>query len=704
MKKLLILALVSRFTFAQVLVGSGSSAVDPDNSLSNPGVESGNQGFTISGYTAKTNGSISAGDAGYSTGVYYQGSRSMAMYGNVASTQYIEVTQSLSGKFGNLANVPVRCEFMWRYPAGSSGDYQLQLLQGGSSIISAVRLPVTGSAWARQWVTQIAGSSGNLSCRIVNTSTSSNVAYADRFYLGQNKQDFFVPNAELIGSASIPGTGSCTWARTSATYGLFSSTAACPAPTVDFNGTGPEVIQTTDSDFPRFTINNLRPGRYQIIISTSFQSSAGAAVSIGLSDDGGTTTKCKTGQAVGVGSVPTPVTIHCEFQYTTSGNKTFDIVGYASSGTVTIVNNQTGFDTVFGITRFPLGSEYLYNSNDANWYVDSNIVGANISLGTSAVTSYTEITNGSLTLTNNSGSQTAQIACASGTASTGTTCSSNESLGIAFSIPTTGTYLACADFTWQGNVTGVSAFVSTAFELIETSNTSSSIVQEGKARINSIVSTNLVSSTVATAYPYRLCGVFVFSTIGQKTIRLQYEQAVGGSVTSSSVFLDGDTSTGQRDMHFTVFPINQNKTVLLNQNNKAARVKTSTAQSFSSGVEATVNWDASDYDTDSAFDLSSDQYTCPVTGKYAVMGQVTWAASTGTGAAQVNVYQNAVQITAIPVQKLSSTSAKTAVPFDTELSCTAGQTIQVKGTQNLGTVALSADNKESFVSIRYLGQ
>jgi len=245
--------------------------------------------------------------------------------------------------------------------------------------------------------------------------------------------------------------------------------------------------------------------------------------------------------------------------------------------------------------------------------------------------------------------------------------------------------------------------VESTFQLVETSNTSSAIIQEGKSRIQSTSNFNVAAGSGAVTTPNHICGLFLFTTIGQKTIRLQYEQAVGGTVGSSTIYGDAGASNGQRDIHFVAYPLFPNIPTLVNQNNISARVKTSTAQSFSSGVEAVVNFDTTDYDTNTAFDLSADTFTCPITGKYAVMGQVTWAASVGTGSAAVNVYSNAVQIASTPVQKLSATSAKTSVPFDNEVSCTAGTTIQIKGTENLGTVALSADNKESFAIIRYAG-
>lgn len=200
----------------------------------------------------------------------------------------------------------------------------------------------------------------------------------------------------------------------------------------------------------------------------------------------------------------------------------------------------------------------VVRANIQPWRVDANISGANITLSTSAQTDYatSTIENGSLTLTNNScdGCLTAQIPCSSTNASSGTTCSAgDESVGVAFTIPRAGAALACASFS-GGILTGAGGSVQGAYQIVETPNNAQTISQEGKSRVD--FANGVASTTVD--YPIsRLCGTFNFSSAGLKTLRLRYEQAVGGTVTSHTLYADAAATVGQRDIHWEVYPIDQ---------------------------------------------------------------------------------------------------------------------------------------------------
>lgn len=184
------------------------------------------------------------------------------------------------------------------------------------------------------------------------------------------------------------------------------------------------------------------------------------------------------------------------------------------------------------------------------WFIDSNIGGGNPSLGIANQSSYVEITDGSLTLTQNSGSDTVFIACSGTENASGTTCTGNESLGISFTPPGLGPYLACASY-GHNMVIGSSGGVTANFQLIETPNTSQTILQEGKSRMQGAFNVGSQSST----FPARICGTFNFSTSGRKTIRLMYEQTVAGTINSNLIVADQGTSNGQRDVHWEVYRI-----------------------------------------------------------------------------------------------------------------------------------------------------
>lgn len=191
------------------------------------------------------------------------------------------------------------------------------------------------------------------------------------------------------------------------------------------------------------------------------------------------------------------------------------------------------------------------------WRVDANISGANISLGTTAVTAYQAPDNASLTLTNNTGFGTlpAQIGCAGTNPPTGTTCAvGNEQPAISFTVPAAGDVLVCAQFSHFVQTAASATGVTAAFQLVETATNSQTIIQEGKSRISSTYENTVVQGG---NMPYRLCGTFNFATAGQKMIRLMYEQATAGTVNANQIVADASATIGQRDIHFEAYPINQ---------------------------------------------------------------------------------------------------------------------------------------------------
>jgi len=260
------------------------------------------------------------------------------------------------------------------------------------------------------------------------------------------------------------------------------------------------------------------------------------------------------------------------FQWTDSGtNFRTGTVHYASATTyLFIVDSATsdfqsnafasGDILTWQITVPILGwtTTSSYSLMNTYWKVDADIGGANPSLGTANVSSYTGIENGSLTLTNNSGTGTiaAQIGCSSTNAPSGTTCSAgNESVSVSFT--PLGTFpqdvLACASFTHNGT-TGATGTVESTFQIVETATNAQTILQEGKTRIASKMG---VASSDNSA-PFRLCGTFTFTSPGQKMLRLMYEQNVSATLSASVLLADQNASVGQRDIHWEVYPLSYN--------------------------------------------------------------------------------------------------------------------------------------------------
>lgn len=203
------------------------------------------------------------------------------------------------------------------------------------------------------------------------------------------------------------------------------------------------------------------------------------------------------------------------------------------------------------ISSLPTDSSQAVRIDTIDWRVDANISGANPSLGTIDVATYTGIENGSLTLTNNTGrgAIAAQIPCSSTNAPSGTTCSAgSESVGVSFVLPAAGDVLACATASWFMSAAGA---ITGALQIVETPNSAQTISQEGKSR----AAVDMDSAIVA--FPFRVCGTFTFASAGQKTLRLFYEQDVTGTISSSLILADAGAAAGQRDIHWEVYPINQ---------------------------------------------------------------------------------------------------------------------------------------------------
>lgn len=207
----------------------------------------------------------------------------------------------------------------------------------------------------------------------------------------------------------------------------------------------------------------------------------------------------------------------------------------------------TQIGTTYGVGN---GST-TFNLPKHNWHIDANIGGANPSLGTSALTSYTEVADGGLDLVINTSkdSALAEIPCSSGTSSTGYTCSGVfEHVGIAFIPHGTGIYEAC--FT-VAPVVGGTGGVTTVWQVIETPNSSTSILQEGGDRVNK----TYIIGAQDTSPSSSVCGTFSFSDTSKKTLRLMREQVTVGSPSFHNLYADRYNSLGQRDIHVTVRPL-----------------------------------------------------------------------------------------------------------------------------------------------------
>src|SRR5690606_9709623 len=125
------------------------------------------------------------------------------------------------------------------------------------------------------------------------------------------------------------------------------------------------------------------------------------------------------------------------------------------------------------VEYYPSSSQQVYSPDVLNWRVAATITGANPSLGTSAVSTYTTVTDGSLTMVRGDGSINVEIPCSGTNPSTGLTCSSGtEDVGVAFTIPRAGSVVACASFSHQLYLSATGSQAGATFVIAETTNTS----------------------------------------------------------------------------------------------------------------------------------------------------------------------------------------------------------------------------------------
>lgn len=366
-----------------------------------------------------------------------------------------------------------------------------------------------------------------------------------------------VSQATLWGGVNTIGATNCSWSQTS---GTFPADSDCNTATAFGNATAP----ATKIPAIRFP-NGLPPGEYLIIASGGIgctNASNNCTATYSFTD--GTNKSNGTHLGGGYSGVTNTTTYFTSvvgrLNYSTAqGDITIQpTIDSPITGSAVIINSSSTISFQILVYRFPSSSEIAYRPEVLNWRVDANISGANPNLGTSAVTSYTEITDASLTLTNNTtGTISAQIPCSSTNPSTGTTCSvGSESVGVAFNLPRAGSVVACASFTHNVSGGGGGSAVGSFFQIVETPNNAQTILQQGKTRIGSRNPSNSAANN-NNQIPHRNCGTFTFDSAGLKTLRLMYEQVVTGTGLESSVLADASSTEGQRDIHWEVYPTDQ---------------------------------------------------------------------------------------------------------------------------------------------------
>jgi hypothetical protein len=276
----------------------------------------------------------------------------------------------------------------------AASDYKIQVTDG-TNVLSERVIPLL-SIPSKIALTFIFPSSGNVRLRVISASDAADLA-VDNCFLGENSL-ISIGQADLVANVYFPQTANCSWSRTNTALGAFTADSDCPAPVVESSSVGTWL--TTDADLPRWTVQNLPPGKYVAVI-TGGQVVAGSAfqgLNFAVSD--GTSIKGRaSGTSANSGSVGGGFTSQSEFVYTSSQtSKTFELFGSAASGDV-ILELGGGHDELrMMLYRYPLQSEQAVRADTAAGVWSGTLAGSAVWDTTS--TTFVDGTNaGSFTLT-----------------------------------------------------------------------------------------------------------------------------------------------------------------------------------------------------------------------------------------------------------------------------------------------------------------
>ena len=404
---------------------------------------------------------------------------------------------------------------------GGSSTIKLQAVDG-SNVVLAERVLDAATSAVPYYATFVCPSSGTIKLRLISTGSSALVAI-DRTFLGENSL-IAVGQAKLIGAAHIGPTSSCSWGVTSSTFASFTTEPACPGPTVDYNP-GPGTIQTTDTDLPKFTVANLPPGDYEVIMVAPTN---GGSANGSLEIFDGTTESGQTG----FDSTSTkPATLVGHFTYSTAGDRTFEVRGANSSSTTALnaLPDGAGWRLNFFIKRFPATQEQAYKpdsvANSWSGYHD----GADCSWSTTSTSFVDPAIDATCTLTERTNINFGTVS----SYNDGTP--GNNYPGIVFTPSRAGTYKVCANVSLQNSTSGSNADVQ---------------LTDGSVVIGKSGMTAPTTGTYVEMVP--VCGMYKATSTSAVTLKLQLK-ATGGGTAGITPY----NSSGADSVAWSIFQIDQ---------------------------------------------------------------------------------------------------------------------------------------------------
>lgn len=333
-------------TFSDMGAGGGSSS----NILTNGGFETSTTDWTASGGTLTT--STTAADVFELTtaGTWDSSSASQTL------TYAIQAVKGLGGTNGEMT-----C--MIRVPSGTATH--TMGVWDGSTLTQAQTIINTSTDYVSNTINFVFPASGNsVGVRFTSVNANEPLIDIDACYVGPARNLSNVSQSVMAGSSYFAGTTSCTWTRSSTTIGAFSTTAACPGPTIESSTLG--TWATTDSDLPRQTVTNLPAGKYLAEFSGVILNGGGTAQVMAIYD--GSTTCYADNTNQGTGAVNQKVS--CVFEYTSpQSSRSFELYTASASSTVTLQNSSTSpaSGSKFKLIYYPTSSQLAVVPSQQNY-------------------------------------------------------------------------------------------------------------------------------------------------------------------------------------------------------------------------------------------------------------------------------------------------------------------------------------------------
>jgi hypothetical protein len=470
-------------------IGSGAGASGGINLLGNPDFESGLVNWTSSGgaFTVVTSGSNLLN--GSKSALWVPSSANQTL-----TSDQVTVPAGLTGG-GCMGKAFYKT-------TEATNLYTLVAIDGSSNVLgSATIYPTVGSSAGTVPVYFPCPTTGTIALKVLAAGTVPGAGIAlDDLHIGSITSGGQISQTTRVGAAYFATTASCVWTHSGTSLGAFNTTAACPGPTVEVNA-GPGVIQTTDVDLPQVTVNNMPAGEYIVTVSAYMTQSTTSDATLAVSD--GTTTSGNISFNT-TGTTAAPVVAIGHFSYSSAGNRTFQLFGSASTGTVSVLNSNSQAQTRITIIRYPSASETAYRTDSvaASW---SGTVNGTWGGVTSSYSDFNSGTGIVMSQRNNTNFGTVSA-------------SSGSTLGVTFTPSRIGSYWVCASVTAY-----VSAPATAYLRLVDGAG---NVVNGGLGNNYSAANS---------AAPFQLCGQLSAPTLSPVTVKVQSLVLSGATVTVANL-------------------------------------------------------------------------------------------------------------------------------------------------------------------------